>query len=147
MTETLTAHPKTGRPIAEVLTFEVGDLVTEHINSDGYPAVVVATTPKTVWVSKVAFVLAAQDGDRPGHDGYGDSATLVIDPESVEVALAAGKDGASKYVLYVSPRPVHGNGHDEDRYGGTYHPAKFRRPGASYTSLTKGARYRRDPHV
>lgn len=147
MTETLTTHPQTGRPIAEVPTFEVGDLVTERVNSDGYPAVVVAATAKTVWVSSVDYVVNAQDGDRPGHDGYGDSATLVIDPDSVEEALAAGKEGASKYVLWVSPRPSDGSFNDEEKYGGSHHRAKYRRPGSPYTVLTRGARYRRDPHL
>lgn len=142
-----TVHPTTGRPISEVPTFAVGDLVTEHVGSDGYPAVVVHATPKTVYVSRVSYVTAAQANDIPGYNGYGDSATIAVDPESVEEAIAQGKEGATKYVLYVNPRPQSGNYHDEQRYGGTFHSAGFRRPGSRWTYLSHGARFRRDPHI
>lgn len=148
MTDTTFAiHPKTGLPVAPTAEFKVGDLVTERLLGDGYPAVVVAVTPKTVWVQKVQWLGNFNEGDQPGHNGYGDTGTIVVDPESVERAIARGKDGANKYVLYVRPRPTSGSLGDQDLYGGQHHEARWRQPGADYAYLTAGARYRRDPHV
>jgi hypothetical protein len=147
MTTTLTTHPKTGRPIQVLPTFEVGDMVTEHVVSDGYPGVVVAVTAKTVWVRRVDFISSFAPDDAPGYNGYGDSGSIAIDPESVEMALAEGKERATKYALYISPRPSTGSFTESDLYGGTFHRATYRRPGASYTSISKGARYRLDPHL
>lgn len=149
MTDTTTfqIHPKTGRPIQPHTTFEVGDLVTEHLLGDGSPAVVVAVTPKTVWVQRVAFIGNFRQDDQPGYNGYGDSGTIAVDPDSIEEALAKGRDGAAKYVLYVHPRPTSGSLADQDIFGGTYHRSTWRRPGSSYQTLSQGAKYRRDPHV
>lgn len=150
-TQPLEPHPKTGLPVQPVPTYSVGDLVSEHINSDAYPAVVVAVTPKTVWVSKVAFVGAFAPGDTPGYNGYGDSGTIVVDPESVQQALAAGPEKASKYVLRVAPKPVSPRSmsmRDEQAYGSEgYHRAGWRKPGASGMYLSTGASYRQDPHL
>lgn len=144
---TLQTHPKTGLPIEEVPTFEVGDLVTETFLSDGHPAVVVAVTAKTVWVSSVRFVGNFSADDSPGYNGYGDSGTIVVDPESVEQAKAAGKSRAKKYVLRVSPHPTSGSFAEQEKYGARFHRAKWAIPNSRAGSLSKGARYRRDPHV
>lgn len=146
-TKELTLHPKTGRPVLPHATFEVGDLVTEHILSDDYPGVVTHVTPKTVWVQRVRFIGNFSDGDQPGYSGYGDSGSIVIDPESVDLALSCGKVGAKKYVLYVNPRPTRGSLADEERFGGTHHRSTWRQPGSNYTGLSHGARFRQDPHV
>lgn len=142
-------HPKTGLPVMEHATFEVGDLVTEHMMSDGYPGVVVHATAKTVYVARVDYQIGnVSPDDVPGYNGYGDSATLVVDPESVERALAAGKEQASKYCLRISAQPSTGLSLDEERQYGSprAHRASWRRPGG-YGSLSKGAKFRRDPHV
>lgn len=148
---TLQSHPKTGLPVQEVPTFAVGDLVTEHFLSDGHPGVVVAVTPKTVWVAGVQFVGNFSADDAPGYNGYGDSGTIVVDPESVEQALARGKSGASKYVLRVSSRPTTGasmSWREREQYGDAgFHRAKWAIPNSRAGSLSKGAKYRRDPHV
>lgn len=174
MTTTLTStaqppltHPKTGLPIQRVATFAVGDLVTESIGSDAYPGVVVAVEGKgkTVYVRPVRFVLGNVSGsDVPGLNGYGDSATLVVDPESVEQAIAEGKGaqganlwsderGARKYVLRVSARPTGRETGDypshrqcEEVGSTTFHRARWAIPGQSYGSLSAGAHYRQDPH-
>lgn len=140
-------HPKTGLPVQQVPSFEVGDLVTEHINSDGYPGVVVAVSPsgKTVWVSGVDFLGNFSANDAPGYNGYGDSGSIVIDPESVEQAIAAGKDAATKYVVRISPHAHRGSLNDDRQYGGEFHFAGWHPPGG-YGSLSKGASYRQDPH-
>lgn len=142
-------HPKTGLPVEEVPTFKVGDLVTESFLSDGHPAVVVAVTPKTVWVSSVSFVGNFSASDAPGYNGYGDSGTIAVDPESVEQALAKGKDGATKYVLRVGSRPSTSLSMNEvEKYGSDrVHRAGWRLPNSRAGSLSPGARYRRDPHV
>jgi hypothetical protein len=144
---TLQRHPKTGLPVEEVPTFAVGDLVTENFLSDGHPAVVVAVTAKTVWVSSVSFIGNFSATDAPGYNGYGDSGTITVDPESVEQAMARGKSGASKYVLRVSPRPTRGSMREEEQYGGEFHRARWAVPNSRAGSLSAGARYRRDPHV
>lgn len=139
-------HAKTGLPVQEVPTFAVGDLVSENIGSDSYPAVVVAVTPKTVWVRHVAYVVNAQANDVPGYNGYGDSATLVIDPEDVDQAVAQGKTGASKYILRVAGQASYASGREQDQYGQPrIHRARWARPGG-YGSVTPGASYRQDPH-
>jgi hypothetical protein len=114
--------------------------------------VVVAATTKTVWVSKVGFVLGnVSADDQPGYNGYGDSATIVVDPESVERALAQGKDGASKYVLRVSPKPTASYSmslREQEQYGDQgFHRAKWAVPNSRAGSLSAGAKYRQDPHV
>ena len=142
-------HPKTGLPIQEVPEFKVGDLVTEGIMSDGYPGVVVHATAKTVYVHSVDWVGNFSADDAPGHNGYGDSGTIAVDPESVERALAKGKEGASKYVLRVAPKPsLSGTSFNErEKYGEAgFHRASWRRPGG-FGHLSAGARYRQDPHV
>jgi hypothetical protein len=142
-------HPKTGLPVESVPTFKVGDLVTEHFLSDGHPGVVVAVTPKTVWVAGVDYQVGnVSDNDVPGWNGYGDSATLVVDPESVERAVARGREGASKYVHRVGARPTTSASIGErETYGGDFHRASWKRPNSSAGYLSAGARYRRDPHV
>ena len=143
-------HPKTGYPVQSVPTFAVGDLVTESFLSDAHPGVVVAVTPKTVWVSGVDFVVGnVSENDVPGYNGYGDSATIAVDPESVEQALAVGKDGARKYVLRVSAQPTTSLSINErETYGSDrVHRAGWRLPNSRAGSLSAGARYRRDPHV
>lgn len=144
-------HPKTGLPIQEVPTFAVGDLVTEAFLSDGYPGVVVAATAKTVWVRPVSFVGNFAATDAPGYNGYGDTGTIAVDPESVEQALAAGKEGASKYVLRVSLHPVRATSmspREEMEYGSAgFHRAKWAIPNSAAGSLRPGASYRQDPHV
>lgn len=154
MTSTITSaapaiHPKTGRPVEEVPAFAVGDLVTEHFLSDASPAVVVevSASGKTIWVSGVDFVGNFSQSDLPGYNGYGDSGTIAVDPESVEQALAAGKAGARKYVLRISPHTRRGSSNEEQQYGGEFHPAKWAVPNSAYGSLSAGAKYRRDPHV
>ena len=144
---TLQTHPKTGLPIEPVPTFEVGDLVTESFLSDGYPGVVVAVTPKTVWVSRVRFIGNFSADDAPGYNGYGDSGTITVDPESVEQAKARGKDSAHKYVLRVSPHPTSGSFAEQEKYGPRFHRAKWALPNSRAGSLSAGARYRQDPHV
>lgn len=145
-TMTHETHPVTGRPIQETPTFKVGDLVTEAFNGDGYPGVVVHATAKTAWVASVRFVGNFSKDDAPGYNGYGDSGTIAIDPEDVAAVVAKGKDAATKYVLYVSPHVRKGSFNDDEKYGGTYHPAKWHRPGGGFT-LSAGARYRQNPHV
>lgn len=162
-------HPMTGHPIQRVEAFAVGDLVTTGINGDGYPGVVVAITAKTVYVRNLRhsdYVLNVQEGDVPGHNGYGDSATLVVDPAAVErlVALGIGNQdknawsderGADKYVLKVNARPVgtresgyYPSQRQRDEVGAdVFHLARWGRPNANYGYLSKGARYRRDPHL
>ena len=151
-TTAFAVHKTTGLPIEEYPTFEVGDLVTESINSDGYPGVVVHVTPKRVYVRGVNFVGNFKADDAPGWNGYGDSGSIAVDPESVTEALALGPDGASKYVLYVSPHvsgfrhPGGGSFNEQDKYGEAgFHRSRWRKPGG-YGSLSKGARYRQDPH-
>lgn len=143
------SHPKTGLPVEAVPTFKVGDLVTEHILSDGHPGVVVDATAKTVWVASVDYQVGnVSEGDVPGWNGYGDSATLVVDPESIERAVARGREGAAKYVLRVAPKPTTSYSINErETYGGDFHRAGWRRPNSSGFYLSAGARYRRDPHV
>lgn len=142
-------HPKTGHPVQEHPTFEKGDLVTEYFLGDGYPAVVVHATPKTVYVHKVAFQGNFQSHDLPGYNGYGDSGTIAVDPESVEKALAAGKEGATKYVLRVSSRASNSLSIAErEKYGSEYlHRASWRLANSTTGVLRPGASYRRDPHV
>lgn len=142
-------HPKTGLPVQSTPAFKVGDLVTESIRSDSYPGVVVAATAKTVWVASVDYQVGNVSADDvPGWNGYGDSATLAVDPESVERAVAAGKDGAKKYVLRVSPRPTTGSLGEREQYGEAgFHRAGWQSPNGGYFHLSAGARYRRDPHV
>lgn len=146
-TTTHEVHHITGLPIEEYPTFEVGDLVSENINSDSYPAVVVAATDKTVWVASVKWVGNFSADDAPGWNGYGDSGTIAVDPESVEAALAAGKAGAASYRLRVRPTPTTSMSMREaDEYGKAgFHRTSWRRHQSFY--LTKGARYRQDPHV
>lgn len=143
-------HPKTGLPIQEVPTFEVGDLVTESFLSDGYPGVVVAVTAKTVWVGGVTYQVAnVSPDDVPGYNGYGDSATLAVDPESVEKSIALGKAHATKYVLRVGSKPTTSFSIAErEKYGEAgFHRAKWAIPNSAAGSLSKGARFRQDPHV
>jgi hypothetical protein len=148
-TETFERHSKTGLPVQQTPTFEVGDLVSEHILSDCHPGVVVHATAKTVYVAGVDYAVGnVSEDDVPGYNGYGDSATLVVDPESVKRALAKGKDGAAKYVLHVGSKPSSSlSGNEREQYGSNQiHRASWQRPGGSFY-LTKGASYRRDPHV
>ena len=141
-------HKTTGLPIQPTATFEVGDLVTEGINSDGYPGVVVHATAKTVYVAHVSFQGSFSPNDLPGYNGYGDSGTIAIDPESVEQAIAAGMDGAvTKYVLYTA-RKAHpaGSINDREKYGEAgFHRSRWQRPGG-YGHVSHGASYRQDPH-
>ena len=142
-------HPKTGLPVQEVPALTVGDLVSETIMSDSYPAVVVAASAsgKTVWVRSVEWVGNFSADDAPGWNGYGDSGTIAVDPESVERAIAQGKEGATKYRQRVSAKPErYGSIRDQERYGPEFHRARWARPGG-YGGLSKGARYRQDPHV
>ncbi len=139
-------HPKTGLPVLPVAAFERGDLVTESIMSDGYPGVVVHATPKTAYVRRVSFVGNFSADDAPGYNGYGDSGTIAVDPESVEEALAAGKAGAHKYVLHVYPAARYGSLNERDTYGETFHRAAWREPNGGSMRLSKGASYRQDPH-
>lgn len=142
------SHPKTGLPVEPVPAFKVGDLVTEHFLSDGYPGVVVAATAKTVYVAKVSFLGNFSPSDVPGHNGYGDSGSIVVDPESVEAAIAAGKEQASKYVLRVAPKPTtSASSRERETYGGGFHRAGWRKPGNGAGYLSAGASYRQDPHV
>lgn len=153
MTKTVTefeVHPKTGLPVEAYPTFEVGDLVTEAFLSDATPGVVVAVTPKTVWVGSVDYQVGnVSPNDVPGHNGYGDSATLVVDPESVERSIARGKDAATKYVLRIGPRPTTSFSINErEKYGEAgFHRSGWSKPNSSAGYLGKGARFRRDPHV
>lgn len=141
-----TRHAKTGLPVQNTPTFAVGDLVTESFGSDSYPAVVVYITPKTVYVSPVRYVVNAQPEDVPGYNGYGDSATLVIDPESIEEAKRAGKTGARKYSLRTWAKPSRTSLREEREYGSPrIHRSRWTRPGG-YGSLSAGARFRQDPH-
>lgn len=141
-------HPKTGLPIQEVPTFEVGDLVTESFLGDGHPGVVVAVTAKTVWVGGVSFVGNFSAEDAPGYNGYGDSGTIAVDPESVQQSIALGKDHATKYVLRVGAQPTTSSSIAErEKYDGQFHRAGWRLPNSRAGSLSKGASYRRDPHV
>lgn len=150
-TMTGTTHPKTGLPVQEAPTFQVGDLVTESFLGDSTPGVVVAVTPKTVYVASVEFALGNVSADDvPGYNGYGDSATLVVDPESVEQALRRGKSGARKYVLRVSPKPAVAYSlslAEREMFPQGYHRARWAIPGSQAGGLHMGARYRRDPHV
>lgn len=153
MTETAIAHEvhkKTGLPIQSKPSYKVGDLVTEHIASDAYPGVVVHATAKTVYVAHVDYkVVDVKPNDIPGYNGYGDSAGIEVDEESVKAAIAKGKDGGAKYVLHVNSRPSTGgsvSSREEAQYGPSFHRASWRRPGGSF-SLSSGASYRRDPHV
>lgn len=143
-------HPKTGLPVQPVVTFEVGDLVSETIMSDSYPAVVVAVSEsgKTVWVRSVEWVGNFSPDDAPGWNGYGDTGTIAVDPESVERAIAQGKEGATKYRQRVAAKPdQYGSIRDRETYGEAgFHRARWSRPGG-YGGLFKGARYRQDPHV
>lgn len=145
------AHAKTGLPIEPHIEFEVGDLVTEHFLSDGTPGVIVHVTPKTVYVANVRWVGNFHENDAPGWNGYGDSGSIAIDPESVEEAVKAGKEGgATKYVLRVASKPsVMGTSfNDREKYGEAgFHRSGWRLPNSSAGYLSKGARYRRDPHV
>ena len=147
-TTTHEAHHITGLPIEHYPTFEVGDLVSEHINSDAYPAVVVAVAAKTVWVSSVQYQIGnVSPTDIPGWNGYGDSASLVVDPESVKAAVAAGKTGAKSYRLRVAPKPTNSfSMREAGKYGDKgFHRTSWRRHQSFY--LSKGATYRQDPHV
>lgn len=150
-TMTSTTHPKTGLPVQGVPTFEVGDLVTEAFLGDATPGVVVAVTPKTVWVAGVDFVVGnVSANDVPGYNGYGDSATLVVDPESVEQALALGKAGARKYVVRVSSKPAVGYSmsmREREEFPEGFHRARWAIPNSQAGGLRAGASYRRDPHV
>lgn len=145
-------HKVTGLPVKPVAVLSVGDLVTEHVMSDGYPGVVVAVTATSVFVRRVRFVLG--NVTEQSHANYLDDTTLVVDPESVEEALAAGKDGARKYVLRVPSRAVGAPGSGEypsqrerDEVGAdAFHRARWAVPGG-YGGLSVGARYRQDPHV
>lgn len=140
-------HPDTGLPVQPVHDFKVGDLCTEAFLGDGYPAVVVHRTPKTVYAARVEFIGHFSADDAPGWNGYGDSGTITIDPESVERAIAAGKDAATKYVLRVYPADRYGSLNERDTYGERFHRAAWRLPNSSAGSLRPGARYRQDPHV
>ena len=148
---TFARHPKTGLPVQEVPAFAVGDLVSETIMSDSYPAVVVAVSEsgKTVWVRSVEWVGNFSPDDAPGWNGYGDSGTIAVDPESVQRAVAAGKgEGATRYFQRVYARPEqYGSIRDRETYGGDFHRARWARTGGGYGGLSKGARYRQDPHV
>lgn len=148
-TQTFERHPKTGFPVQPVEAFKVGDLVTERFLGDGEPGVVVHATAKTVYVASVDFVLGnVSENDVPGYNGYGDSATLTVDPESVERALAKGKDGGRKYVLRVASKPSRPDSiNGRETYGEQYHRAAWCLPNSTAGSLGKGASYRRDPHV
>lgn len=151
-----TVHPTTGLPVEPVAEFEVGDLVTEAFLSDGRPGVVVAIEGKgkTVYVRPVRFVLGNVTAQ--SHADYYDDATLVVDPESVEQALALGKTpaedgragGPRKYVLRVAPSAYRADSiHKAETIGPEYHRAKWAIPGSRAGSIQPGARYRRDPHV
>lgn len=163
MTRTSTApapavHKVTGLPIKPVAVLSVGDLVTEHVGSDGYPGVVVKTTANAVWVRRVRFVLG--NVTEQSHANYLDDTTLVIDPESIEQALALGdskidgQSGAHKYVLRIPARAAGAPGSGEypsqrerDEVGAdAFHRARWAAPGG-YGGLSVGARYRQDPHV
>lgn len=159
-------HPKTGLPIQRVETFAVGDLVTTGINGDGYPGVVVAVSAKTVYVRNLRqgdYVIG--NVTEGSHANYMDDTTLVVDPAAVErlVALGIGNQdknawsderGADKYVLKVNARPVgtresgyYPSQRQRDEVGAdVFHLARWGRPNANYGYLSKGARYRRDPH-
>lgn len=156
-------HKTTGLPVQPAATYAVGDLVTEHSMSDGYPGVVVAVSANAVWVRGVRYVLGNVDPqDVPGYNGYGDSATLVIDPESVEEALALGTTpteigragGATKYMLKVGSKPVgtresgyYPSQREQDEVGApVFHKTRWSRAGG-YGGLSQGAKFRRDPHV
>lgn len=138
-------HPKTNRPVQPHATFEVGEVVTENFLGDSTPAVVVHVTAKTVFVRRVNFI-AEIEAVGTGHE----DTDVVADPEDIEAAVAAGKDGARKYVLRVAAKPTHGSFNDRERFtedGGTFHRSGWKIPGSTAGSLTKGARTRRDPHV
>lgn len=153
-------HKVTGLPIQRVETYAVGDLVTTGINGDGYPGVVVAVSAKTVYVRSFGhsdYVLG--NVTEGSHANYLDDTTLVIDPAAIErlVALGIGNQdrnawsderGADKYVLKVSAQPDRGASFAErERVGAeVFHRARWGRPNANYGYLSKGARYRRDPH-
>lgn len=144
-------HPATGLPVQRVATFAVGDMVTMAILSDGYPGVVVAIEGKgkTVYVQPVNFVVG--NATENSHANYLDDTTLVIDPESVEDAMARGKDGARKYVLRVYSHADTGASFVEKEKVGAdargLHRARWAVPGGQGGSLQAGARYRQDPHV
>jgi hypothetical protein len=149
-TQPIEPHKKTGLPVQVVPTFKVGDLVTESINGDSYPGVVVHATPKTVYVAHVDYkVVDVKPNDIPGYNGYGDSAGLEIDEASVKAAVAKGKDAGAKYVLHGNSHPSTGgsvSSRDAETYGPSFHRAGWRRPGGGFR-LSSGASYRRDPHV
>lgn len=144
-TQTFETHPKTDRPIQPTPNFQVGDAVTISIRGDSYPALVVdaSKSGKTVWARPVEGIRA---NDATVDTGW-ESSEVILDPEEIELALAVGRDGAEKFVHYVSPRAHRGNGHDDDRYGGTFHAAGYRSPNGGYFRLSAGARTKRDPHV
>lgn len=148
--QTFEPHPDTGLPIEPHAIFEVGDLVTEGIMSDGYPGVVSHVTAKNVWVQPVEFVGNFSADDAPGWNGYGDSGTIAIDPEHAASQAAKGKAGARRYFLRVYSRPVTGpslSGRDAERFGEAgFHRSQWVASGG-HGHLSKGARYRQDPHV
>jgi hypothetical protein len=149
--ETFQPHPTTGLPVEPHHAFEVGDLVTEGIMSDGYPGVVSAATAKTVWVQRVKFVGNFNANDAPGYNGYGDSGTIAVDPEHVKAQVAKGKEGARRYFLRVYSSPVTGpslSNRDAQRFGPAgFHRSSWRSSGGGHGHLSPGARYRQDPHV
>lgn len=151
-TEVFEKHPDTGLPIEPHHVFEVGDLVTEGIMSDGYPGVVSHVTAKNVWVQSVEWVGNFHANDAPGYNGYGDSGTIAIDPEHAAAQAAKGKAGARRYFLRTYSQAVGTAGYglsqnERDRFGGPFHRTSWRTSGGGHGHLSKGARYRQDPHI
>jgi hypothetical protein len=147
--QTPDVHPVTGLPVQNVAVFSVGDLVTEAFMSDGTPGVVVAIEGKgkTVYVRPVNFIVG--NATEQSFANYYDDTTIVVDPASVEAAVALGKgEGARKYVLRINNHARYTNGREQDQYGSReMHSAKWAIPGSSAGSIWAGAKFRRDPHV
>lgn len=154
-------HAETGLPIQRVEVFAVGDLVTTGYGGDGYPGVVVAVEGKgkTLYVrslSRSDYVLG--NVSEGSHANYYDDTTLVVDPAAIERLVALGKGaqgkhlwsderGASKYVLRVSSQASRpGSIAEEEKVGSLVHRARWAVPNSTGGHISKGARFRQDPH-
>lgn len=147
MTATATPHfhPTTGLPVRPSPAFKVGDIVTETIGGDSYPAVVVHATPKTTYVRRV-YSISTPTPVGTGHE----SAEVVADPDSVAIQLAAGREGSTKYVLRISKNATTGSINDAKRYGSDRtHASGWVTPGSDFRGfrLYRGGFTSRNPHV
>lgn len=101
--------------INSLTTPKVGEPATYSILGDAYPAVVVDVTKsgKTVWVRLVSAIHVRDDVAV----GYGWEGTeTILDPQDVDDAIRAGRDGARKAMRRTITSEIR-NGLEEDQHG------------------------------